>query len=277
MALGTPYLSQAVPNPFYGVLSSSTSRGAQSTIQRRNLIVQYPQFSGVTMATQSLGKSWYNSFQLKAEKRMSHGVSVLLSYTISKNMETLAYLNPQDKQLSREIGQYDTPQRLVISGIYEFPIGPHKKWLNHGLASHIIGGWAFDWTMIAQSGIPLGWSSGYYLYGDPKLSSGQDLNHWFSTSSSIWVVQPTDTLRTTKLRSPTVRTYFKPQYDATLIRNFRIKEGHQVQFKVSSFNLTNTPIFGPPNTSPSSSLFGVVPVTQINLPRDVELGFRYSF
>ncbi len=39
-------------------------------------------------------------------------------------------------------------------------------------------------------------------------------------------------------------------------------------------NFTNTAVFGAPNTSPSSSLFGVVPVTQINLPRDVELGFR---
>jgi hypothetical protein len=46
---------------------------------------------------------------------------------------------------------------------------------------------------------------------------------------------------------------------------------------VSAFNVTNTPIFGAPNTTPSSTLFGVVPVTQINLPRDVELGFRYSF
>jgi hypothetical protein len=277
LALGTPSLSQVVPNPFYGVLSASTSRGAQSTIQRRNLIVQYPQFSSVTMATQSLGRSWYNSFQLKIEKRMAHGVSALLSYTVSKNMEALAYLNPQDRQLSREIGQYDTPQRLVISGIYEFPVGPHKKWLNRGPASHIIGGWIIDGTMIAQSGIPVGWASGYYLNGDPKLSSGQNLNHWFNTSPSIWVVQPTDTLRTAKLRSPTVRNYFKPQYDTTLIRNFRIKEGHQIQFKVTAFNVTNTPIFGPPNTSPSSSLFGVVPVTQINLPRDVELGFRYAF
>ena len=50
-----------------------------------------------------------------------------------------------------------------------------------------------------------------------------------------------------------------------------------MQFKVSAFNATNTPIFGAPNNSPSSSLFGVVPVTQINLPRDVELGFRYRF
>ena len=56
-----------------------------------------------------------------------------------------------------------------------------------------------------------------------------------------------------------------------------IKEGQRIQFKVSAFNVTNTPIFGPPNTTPSSSLFGIVPVTQINLPSDVELGFPYSF
>ena len=79
-------------------------------------------------------------------------------------MEQLAYLNPQDKQLSREIGTFDVPQRLVISGIYEFPMGPHQKWLNHGLASHVIGGWSVNWTMIAQSGIPISFPSGYYIY-----------------------------------------------------------------------------------------------------------------
>ena len=141
---------------------------------------------------------------------MSHGLSVLVSYTVSKTMEQLAFLNPQDKQLSREIGTYDVPQRLVISGIYEFPVGPHRKWLNHGLASHIIGGWSVNWNMIAQSGNPIGFPSGYYIYGDPKLSSGQNLNHWFNTSSSIWVLQPPDTLRTSKLRSPTIRTDSRP-------------------------------------------------------------------
>lgn len=231
----------------------------------------------MTEGAQSLGRSWYNSFQFKAEKRMSYGLSVLLSYTFSKTIEQLAFLNPQDRQLSREIGTYDVPQRLVISGIYEFPVGPHRKWLNHGLASHIIGGWSANWNMIAQSAIPIGFPSGYYIYGDPKLSSGQNLNHWFNTSSSIWVLQPPDTLRTSKLRSPTIRQNSRPQYDMTVIRNFRIKEGKEFQFKVSAFNVTNTPIFGAPNTSPTSSLFGVVPVTQINLPRDIELGFRYRF
>ena len=43
LALGTPYLSTVVANPFYGLLPAATSRGAQATTQRRNLILQYPQ------------------------------------------------------------------------------------------------------------------------------------------------------------------------------------------------------------------------------------------
>ncbi len=274
---GTTYLSQAVANPFFGILASNTTLGATATTQRRNLVVPYPQYSTITEGAQSLGKSWYNSFQFRAEKRMSHGLTLLLSYTLSKTMEQLAFVNPQDTQPSREIGTYDIPQRLVVSGIYEFPVGPHRKWLNHGVASHIIGGWSVNWNMTVQPGIPIAFPSGYYINGNPTLSSGQTLNHWFDTSSSIWVLQPPDTLRTSKLRSPTLRQDSRPQYDMTVIRNFRIREGHELQFKASAFNATNTPIFGAPNNSPSSSLFGVVPVTQINLPRDVELGFRYRF
>ncbi|HWB87484.1 MAG TPA: carboxypeptidase-like regulatory domain-containing protein [Bryobacteraceae bacterium] len=277
LALGTAYLSTAVANPFYGILPTNVPQGAAPTIQRRNLLTPFPQFTSITEGAQSLGRNWYNSLQVRVEKRMSHGLSVMVSYTLSKTIEQLAFLNAQDARPSREIGTYDVPQRLVISGIYQFPVGPHQKWLNHGLASHIIGGWSVDWNMIAQAGIPISFPSGYYINGDPKLSSGQSLNHWFNTSSSIWVLQPPDTLRTTKLRSPTIRQYSAPQYDATVIRNFRIREGHELQFKVSAFNITNTPIFGAPNNSPTSSLFGVVPVTQINLPRDVELGFRYRF
>ena len=127
LALGTTYLNQAQPNPFYKVLPSNTSRGAAATTQRRNLLVPYPQFTSITEVAQSLGKSWYNSMQLKVEKRMSHGLSLLASYTVSKNMEALAYLNPQDKTLSRELAAYDVPQRLAFSGIYEFPVGPKEE------------------------------------------------------------------------------------------------------------------------------------------------------
>jgi len=62
-----------------------------------------------------------------------------------------------------------------------------------------------------------------------------------------------------------------------LLGSFRIRESHSLQFKVSAFNLSNTPLFDFPNTDPNSPLFGVVPITRINSPRSIELGFRYVF
>jgi hypothetical protein len=139
-----------------------------------------------------------------------------------------------------------------------------------------VGGWEFSWTGVIQSGPPMAYPN-YYIQGDPRLKSGQDLNHWFNTSKDIWVQPPTDTLRVTPLRSPNIRRYAAPQVDLTLMRNFRIREGHRMQFRASAFNATNSPIFGFPNTTPTSQLFGVVPITQLNMPRSVELGFRYAF
>ncbi|MCL4402349.1 MAG: TonB-dependent receptor [Acidobacteria bacterium] len=276
LAMGTQYLSASVPNPFYGVLPVTTSRGAQASIQRRNLMLQFPQYSGLSMTNISTGESWYNAFQLKVEKRMSRGLTLVLAYTNSKTMEAVAYKNAQDAMPSRELSTYDAPQRLTIAGVYEFPVGPKKSFLNRGLASHIVGGWELVWSSLMQSGTPIGLPN-YEIVGDPKLTSGQDLNHWFNTSSTMWIVRPPDTLRVTPLRSPNIRRHTAPQLDLTLIRNFHLGERHKMQFKLSAFNATNTPIFNNPNTTPTSPLFGVVPITQMNLPRSVELGFRYSF
>ena len=117
----------------------------------------------------------------------------------------------------------------------------------------------------------------YYIYGNPKLSSDQSLARWFDTSRSIWVQRPADTLRTAPLRSPNIRRHTAPQLDLALNRDFLIREGHRLQLKASAYNFTNTPIFGFPTTDPASPLFGVVPFTQANNPRSVELGLRYFF
>ena len=134
-----------------------------------------------------------------------------------------------------------------------------------------------SWSGTSQEGTPISLPD-YYIYGNPQLpSSEQTLNHWFNTSPSIWVQRPTDTLRNAKLYSPNIRTRSAPQINTTLTRTLRIREKQKLQVRVTAFNLTNTPIFGAPNTNPASPLFGVVPITQVNLARAMELGFRYAF
>jgi hypothetical protein len=276
LALGTPYLSANVANPFYGVLPGNSTVGAQAQVSRRKLLISYPQFTSVMDNNQSLGQSWYNSLQAKLEQRFQFGLSYLVSYTWSKTMEAVAYLNPQDTALSRELVSFDTPHHLIASGVYELPVGPRKKWLSHGLAAQVIGGWSASWAATFQSGTPIPLPD-YYIYGDPKLSSGQTLNHWFNTSPAIWVQRPPDTLRTAKLTSPDIRRHTAPQLDLMVSREFRITERQKFQFRAEAFNATNTPLFDVPNTTPSSPLFGVVSITQRNLPRSIELGFRYAF
>jgi hypothetical protein len=102
LALGTFYLNQGVTNPFYGVLPPSTPRGTSSTVQRRVMLLPYPQFGNITMNSMSYGRSWYNSVQLRLERRFNNAFSALVTYANQKTMDALTFLNPQDPHPSRE-------------------------------------------------------------------------------------------------------------------------------------------------------------------------------
>lgn len=276
MAQGSAYLNQLVSNPFYGLLPSSTSLGSQPTVARSLLITQYPQFTGVTINGVPIGINWYNSAQFKLEERFKHGLSFLLSYTLSKNMQASSYLNNQDTSLARALVSYDRPQRLVLSATYELPVGPKKSFLNRGIVSKLVGGWETNLVFNKQSGAPIAFNSSYYLTCDPKLPTNT-VNQWFNTDPSCWVQRPANTLRTMPLYSGNIRAQTAPQMDANIFRDFYIREHHKLQVKFSAFNVFNTPLWGAPNTNPASSLFGKVTLTQINLPRNAEVGFRYAF
>ena len=89
-----------------------------------------------------------------AEAAAEHGCAILAASThpFARFREQLPTPRERYKLLAHDL--QEVARRLVISGIYEFPIGPHKEWLNHGIGSHVIGGWSFNWTMIAQPTSP---------------------------------------------------------------------------------------------------------------------------
>jgi hypothetical protein len=77
----------------------------------------FPQYIGVTNSALPFGRSNYDSFQLQATKRLSHGVQFGAAYTFAKYMEATSYLNSNDAKPEHVISDTDYPHHLVLSGL----------------------------------------------------------------------------------------------------------------------------------------------------------------
>ena len=75
-----------MPNPFYGVITDSSSILSKSTIQEGYLLRAYPQFLNFELLNDGWGRSIYQAGQFTVEHRLGQGLSFLLGYTCSKNM-----------------------------------------------------------------------------------------------------------------------------------------------------------------------------------------------
>ena len=113
------------------------------------------------------GVSTYNSLQTKVEKRYSHGLSFLATYTWSHALDdssdaagNFAGVGSRNQALIPFIDEYtnsvfDVRSRFTINGNYEVPVGKGKKFLNNSkLIDETIGGWSTSLTWAAQTGTP---------------------------------------------------------------------------------------------------------------------------
>jgi hypothetical protein len=79
-------------------------------------------------------------------------------------------------------------------------------------------------------------------------------------------------------RFHSIRGHTAPQFDLTLSKKVNVGERYQVEFRAEAFNAFNTPLRGdPPSGDPQSANFGILPVAQLNFPRNVQLGLRLRF
>jgi hypothetical protein len=200
-------------------------------------------------------------------------------------MGATEYLNAGDPTPYRVIQTSDRPQQLTFSGIFELPFGRGRRFGNsfNGVADRVIGGWQVSAVWMATSGEPLNFGNVLFL-GDIKnipLSSGaRSVERWFNTDAGF--VRPSaqqldSNLRTFPLRFGGIRAGSVNTWDMSVLKNTRIYESHQVQFRAEFLNALNHPTgFAPPNTSPTSSAFGQVTSTYV-LPRIIQFGIKYLF
>src|SRR5579884_1664996 len=270
-------LSQQVPNPFYGL-----SPVYPSTIAVADLLRPYPEFGDI-IYTDNNGYSWYHALQVRAEKRFSHGYTVNLAYTWSKFMEASSYINPGDANLYRGISQYDRPQRIVISGIWEIPVGRGHTYfsgMKRGVDA-VLGGWQLNGVFAQQSGSPLGFGDAIYYGNIDQIALPDDqrtVDRWFNTalferSSSK---QRQFDIRTFPLAFAGIRGPNQSQLNISAFKNFKFTERWNLQFRAECYDVLNHPNFNDPNTTVTSSSFGTI-TAQGSPSRQFQGALKLSF
>src|SRR5262249_15685634 len=155
--------------------------------------------------------------------RMSNGLYFGVSYTNSKYLESISYLNPNDAKLEKVISDADRPQRLVLHGLYELPFGAGKRFAasSHPVVKRVVGAWQVNWIATFNSGAPLAFSNTERLF-----QSGQNLYtvyQYFDTTQ--FVPQQPFTLRAFSSKTADLRAPGINKWDITVQKSVQVREG----------------------------------------------------
>ena len=287
----TGYLNQTFTNPFAGLLPGTGINA--STVARSQLLRPFPQFTGISMNRLNLGSAYYNALEAVATKRYTNGVMFAVNYTWMKLEDEINFFTDWDTEPFRDIQGDQRRHRLVITTLVDLPFGPGKRFGGNtsGLVAGLIGGWQFNTIGEIQSGRPLGLSTNaIQLDKDVALpGSEQSFQRWFDNSSTAlnnprpdgtfaWSVLGTNEYRVVKSRFHDVNEPTTPQWSFSLFKSNRLSERVNMQLRIETFNVFNVRIYGGPNTNPNSANFGIVDTaSQVNFPRQTQIGVRFQF
>ena len=277
-------LAAAVQNPFFGISEFAGTNYSGRTVARSVLLRPYPHFGAINMATDE-GFSWYHGAHLRLEKRFSHGYTFQASYTWSKYMDATSRLNPSDAGPEHVVSNLDRPHRLVLSGIYELPIGRGKKWLGGtpSWLNAIAGGWTIQGIYTGQSGAPIEFPN-IAFYGnvhDIVLPKGERrVERWFNIDAGFErdpQRQLASNIRSFPSRLTGVRADGVNNFDLSVFKNFRLSERWSLQLRGEGMNALNHAHFAAPVSNPVNSLFGQVTNTTFSRQRVISVGGRLQW
>ncbi len=293
-----------VPNPFAAVVPAGTPLSSP-VVQKYQLLLPYPQFVNVSSMPLPVANSIYQALQLRAEKRLSHGLQLLATYTWSKSMDdasagTVTWMggwtslqDPNNLRGERSLSEFDIPQLFGLSYVYELPVG-HGKPLGSHLApvvNTILGGWKTNGIWRFSTGQPLALSvSGSTplptygpqrpnLTGDLLRNTGSDwMQNYFSNPGVVSVPAPY-TLGSAPRTLSSVRSPGVSNANLSLFKAFeleRLRPGSQIEFRAEFFNAFNHPQFCGPNATVNSAMFGEVTST-CAAAREVQMALKLQW
>lgn len=296
-------LQQLVANPFYGTISTGTL--ANPTVARSQLLLPYPQYTGITAQNQTWGHSDYNAMELKVKKRISQNATLLVAYTVSKLFADVknnavnagnsldaglnsSVQNPYNLAAEWSVSEMDVPNYLSAAAVIDLPFGPGHALLPNakGLLRGVVGGWEMSTILLARSGFPLVFTAPGVIVGNRpnrtcsgefsgSRTKGQRVQEWFDRG--CFTVPAPFTYGSDSRTNPDVRGPSFTQLDLGLTKRAKMfHEAASLVFRAEAFNLLNTPHFAVPNLAANNSNFGQITDTT-GTPRVLQFAVKLTF
>jgi hypothetical protein len=269
----------------------------------------------------NIGFANYSSWQTTLSRRLHSGLYFQAAYTMSKTEDNVSgslstdelnatragqngaaiYNNQANVAQNKARGDFDRPQRLVVSYAYDIPV-KHDSFLDNPITR----GWTVSGIVTYQKGLPFsvtdstsggifGTAAGtaQFLCGNiaaayTQGTTQQKLDHYlrpecFATAPLIpglstingganpgatgWGNTPRNAFR-----SP-----YQQNWDLSIQKAFTVAESHTFQFRMDTFNVFNHPIFGTPSSVNIGTPATFTQITETRVPaRLIQFGLKYS-
>jgi len=275
--VGFPWTAGSLGGPFYPGFGNLTAPGLGSFMMESN------------------SNSNYNSLQATLNKRFSHGLQMLLSYTWSHSLDFYSGSDVSDVTLlpgdmvnqkhNYGSSDFDRRHRFVGSFLYNLPSAYHG---NSGVAKGVLNSWSTSGIVTLQSGIP------FSVYGSNSAfeATQSDLAPGRTVQSAIKSGNVADRLNAyfdpTAFMEPTafgdfgqlgrniIRGPKQINTDWSIFKYFPVTEGQRLEFRAEFFNLFNNVNFANPVNTLSSANVGAIIATTTG-PRVIQFGLKYNF
>lgn len=275
--------------PFPGF---ADQRGANTVAQS---LKPYPQYTSITANSTRLmeGRARYDSVQLKANQRLSHGLSIASFYTWMRNVSNTNYTLAYPGERPMRVDPGTAPHIFSFSWSYDLPFGQDRQFLSgdSGVLSALVSGWTLAGSLRYQSGNALAITAsnnlsqlgygvkyadrveGADVYLDPRKDFDPSVDRYLNAAA--FAAPAAFALGNTGGPVDYVRGFTQKSEALSLMRQFRVGT-HRLDFGIDALNPFNFVRWNDPNTNISSGAqFGSVTGTQG--ARTVQLNVSYAF
>lgn len=259
-----------------------------------------PDFGNITLQTDT-GFSSYNALQLSFIRREGKaGLSFQANYTFGHAIDDVGdpAVSPSDPQNLNNIkaergnGSGDVRQNFTFNLLYEVPLGKGHSFLSSGLGSKLASGWRVSTLGILRSAVAdtvyIGtntFGNGDFINQRPDCVGGVD-SYANPRTISDWLNPAAFSMPAAGAFGNCARnTVYGPNFrnvDFSLLKETKLGESCNLEFRAEFFNIFNHPAFAQPDTTFGTPSFGEIFNTLgrtlgAGTSRQIQFALRFSF